>query len=110
MKWMNWTDEQEQQWTDWVHSLPANLREIATRIRPDTLYCMKSTGQRVYPLSYAEDGTLTVAVDGQFNALIFERQVFGIDPSDLIECDLPSKDEPLGSFLDLLESAGETRQ
>lgn len=60
---------------------------------------MKSTGHRVFPLSYSEDGTVTVAVTGQFNFTVFERQVFGVSPDDLEECDLPTEDEILGAVI-----------
>ncbi len=47
-------------------------------------------------MSYSENGTVTVAVSGEFNAVTFERQVFGVNPDDLDECDLPAKDEVTG--------------
>ena len=43
--------------------------------------------------------TMTVMVSGQYNRVIFERQVFGIQPEGLEECDLPGKDEELGTIL-----------
>lgn len=49
--------------------------------------------------SYSEDGTMTVNVTGEFNAVIFDRQVFGIKPEDLEECDLPKENEPSGAML-----------
>lgn len=63
---------------------------------------MKSTGQRVYILSFFEpdpDGKIRcrVGVSGDFNVLAFERDVFGIDVEDLVECDLPAPGEPVGS-------------
>ena len=42
--------------------------------------------------------TLKVTVSGQFNAVAFERQVFGIKPEDLEECDLPPANMPVGSL------------
>lgn len=56
---------------------------------------MRSTGHRVVAISFGEEeGTgrvvMRVAVLARFNpGLTFERQVFGIDPDDLEECDLP---------------------
>lgn len=60
---------------------------------------MKSTGHRVVPYSYCEDGTVTVSVLGTFNKTMFERNVFGVSPEDLEECDLPGPEEELGAVL-----------
>lgn len=103
-------DMNEQMFLDWASTLPKPCDEIALRIRPDTLYRMSSTGHRVYPLSYGEDGTVRVAVTGRFNCLAFEREVFGVNPNDLTECDLPEEGEQLGTFADFLESFAETHQ
>lgn len=68
---------------------------------------MKITGHRVFPVSFVEhpDGrvTLTVCVHARFNAIIFERNVFGIDPDDLEECDLPARGEEVGAVLQRTE-------
>jgi hypothetical protein len=50
----------------------------------------------VFLHSFAEDGTVTVIVSGRFNHTMMERQVFGVHPDELKECDLPEPDEPLG--------------
>ena len=34
-----------------------------------------------------------------WNYLVFERRVFGVNPTDLEECDLPKDDEVLGAAL-----------
>ena len=67
---------------------PDNVRKVAERFDPWTLYHMKSTGQHVtlYSFSEADNGTvtLTVNVTREFNPeVLVERQVFGIDPDDL---------------------------
>jgi hypothetical protein len=99
------TAEQQAQWAEWVSSRPANVRAVAERFNPWTLYRMKSTGQRVTVYSFQEhkDGTgtvtLTVNITGQFNVLIHDRQVFGIDPADLEPCELPKPEEIVGTLL-----------
>lgn len=97
------TAEQETEYREWIKSRPAHVRAVAERFEPWSLYRMKSTGHRVTVYSFGEgdDGsvTLTVAVTGEFNAVVFERQVFGIDPDDLVPCELPSTDEPIGAAL-----------
>lgn len=90
------TPEQMAAYAEWTASRPESVRKIAERLFPWALYRMKSTGQRVTLVSIFEDGTIKVEVSGRFNALVFERDVFGIDPDDLEECDLPGEDEPLG--------------
>jgi len=36
---------------------------------------------------------MTVNITGEYNTIIFPRQVFGISPDDLEECDLPAQSE-----------------
>ncbi len=83
-------------WDAWVASRPPVIQGLCALLPPDNLYKMKSTGLRVTIVSYAENRTVTVDVTGDYNLLAFERQVFGINPNDLEECDLPGGDEPLG--------------
>lgn len=86
-------------WDTWVASRPPVVQELCALLPPDRLYLLKTTNQRVTLISYSEDRTVTVAVTGEFNALTFDRQVFGINPEDLEECDLPIDGEPLGAVL-----------
>lgn len=90
----------ESAWREWLSTRPQVIQALAERLPPDRLYKMKSTGHRVTLISYAEDETVTVAVTGQYNLVTFERQVFGVSPDDLEECDLPPESEPRGTFLD----------
>lgn len=80
----------EAEWQQWISERPAIIQDMAGRIRPDTLYQLKQTGQRVYPKSFSEGGTVTVIVPGEFNLLPFDIEVFGLSPDDLEECELPS--------------------
>lgn len=97
------TPEQKTEWDQWVAERPGNVRRVAERFNPWTLYRHKDTDQRVTLYSFGEqsDGgvTLTVDITGEFNLISFNRQVFGIDPDDLEECDLPVPDELLGEYL-----------
>lgn len=85
-------------WQEWVDSRPPEVKALCERFPPDRLYRLKD-GHRVTLLAYAEDGTLRVLVSGQYNFVTFERQVFGIKPEDLTECDLPTADELTGTLL-----------
>ena len=89
----------EANWNEWVASRPESMREICREFPPDRLYRMGSTGHRCTIYSYAEDGTLTVTVSGEHNAVLFARNVFGIEPEELEECDLPPEDETIGEVL-----------
>ncbi len=93
------TKKQITGWRHWVASRPPCIRVVAERFDPWSLYRMRSTGQRVTVQSFSEDGTITVAVTGQFNAVLFDRDVFGVDPDDLEPCELPDADEVLGCAL-----------
>jgi len=48
-------------------------------------------------MGYGDDGTIIVTVSGKYNFVMFERNVFGIKPEDLEECDLPSEGEKVGT-------------
>ena len=97
------TDIQKSEWDEWVKARPDRIREVAERFYPWKLYRLKNSGHRVLIHSIDEpadnsEPTLKVLVTGQFNAVCFDRMVFGIKPSDLEECDLPSPDEITGSL------------
>ena len=85
----------------WVASRPPAVRAVAERFDPWSLYRLKSTGQRVVIRSFSElvDVTLTVLVSGDFNAIAFERAVFGINPDNLEPCEFPDPAEPVGALL-----------
>lgn len=76
----------------WVETRPASVQEMARRVRYNRWYLMKQTNQRCYLYSYSEDGTVTVDVaprgDG-FDIFPFGHRVFGVDPTDLEECEAP---------------------
>ena len=95
--------QQRAGWNEWLASRPDSVRNALDGKDPWTLYRMKSSGHRVTLYSASEDGTLTVTVSGEHNAVAFERNVFGIQPDDLEECDLPSEDEAVGVLLNEAE-------
>jgi len=99
MRIIEWDEEQKKEWNEWVTSRPEVIQDLCRRFPPYNLYRLKTTGSRVTLYSYSEDGTITVNITGEYNALMFDRQVFGIKPEDLEECDLPSEDERLGTIL-----------
>ena len=84
------SDDQKKEWDAWVASRPDGVRELAARFPPWKLYRLSTTKQRVFVIGFFEDLTLRVAVTKEYNFLVTcERQVFGIDPDNLTECDLP---------------------
>jgi hypothetical protein len=93
--------EQKAEWAEWLSTRPEQIKKLAERFNPWTLYRMKSTGHRVTLESFDEEhnGTvsMTVAVTGQFNQVAFDRCVFGVKVEDLEECDLPTG--PVGTAL-----------
>jgi hypothetical protein len=95
------TSEQEEGWKEWVSERPAAVRAVAERFDPWSLYRLKSSGHRVSVYSFSEGPpvTLTVAVLADFNAVMFERQVFGILPDDLEPCELPAENEVVGALM-----------
>ena len=93
------TELKQQEWEEWIATRPEVIRDLCTRFPPDRLYLLKTSGHRVTIHSYSEDGTVTVDVSGEYNFVFFNRQVFGIHPEDLEECDLPPADEVMGSLV-----------
>jgi hypothetical protein len=95
------TPEQVQLWKTWLAARPSNIRAVAERFDPWTLYRMKDTNQRVTVVSFAagEKVTMTVNITGEFNMLTFDRAVFGVDPDNLEPCDLPLPDESTGALM-----------
>jgi len=91
-------EENEPYWSEWLAEQPPTIRALIARYPPNRLYRM-ADGQRVTIVAYREDGTVTVDVSGEFNLVTFERSVFGVDPAELVECDLPDEDELIGALL-----------
>jgi hypothetical protein len=105
--WYEPTDLMRAQFRGWVEERPPRIRETIERLQlaPWKLYRLDTTDRtshRVYISSFGEPRdpaapvTVRVMVTGEFNLVAMEREVFGIDPRDLVECELPTKDEPLG--------------
>ena len=91
---MNWTE-----WEEWVSTRPEVVQDLCRRFPPDRLYRIGDDGSRGTIYSYSENGTITLSVTGQYNRIMFDRNVFGLDPNTLHECDLPGPDEELGAAL-----------
>jgi hypothetical protein len=89
---------------EWLEGRPPIIQKLARSHPPYKLFLLKSTadetrgypGQRVWVVSMNENGTVTVCVSKWFNRVGMERQVFGIKPEDLEECDLPLEGEIVG--------------
>ncbi|KKL82972.1 hypothetical protein LCGC14_1979450 [marine sediment metagenome] len=94
---IEWTPEQWAQWEAWVASRPEDVAKLARDYPPNRLYRLDGN-QRVVIIAYSESATLRVAVTGQYNYVVMEREVFGIKPEQLQECELPGPDETLGCF------------
>ena len=88
----------------WLDSRPEKVRDLILRFPPNKLYRLKSSRHRVTIVAYEErkDGTVGFRVDvrAEFNLLIFERRVFGIDADGLEEAALPRDDELLGALVE----------
>jgi hypothetical protein len=98
-KFIEWTEEQRVGFGEWLEGRPQFIRDLATKFPPDTLYRIKESGHRGHIVEYNENGTVTIAVSGEFNAVIFDRNVFGVNPENIEECELPTEDERVGTML-----------
>lgn len=97
------TDEQRAAWVSWCAERPPEIREVAERFPPWSLWLLNE--QRVYPVGYSEPDppkfpgvTLRVMVSGEYNFVMMEREVFGVDPASLTPADMPTPHEPVGSM------------
>lgn len=89
----------EDDWQDWVLTRPPIVQKLCEKLKPNLLYRMKSTKKRVTIHGYSENGTVIVNVSAKYNFVVFQRQVFDVNPDDLEECNLPDKNEQLGAVL-----------
>lgn len=95
----NYTADELKALNKWIKQLPKSCRKIAEKYPPTKLYFDKSCKLRVVIISYYENGTVGTSVLGKYNLITFERNVFGVQPGDLSECDLPSPNEKVGVLL-----------
>ena len=80
----------EVEWQKWVKTRPLVIRELCERFPPDRLYFLTSSDHFVEIYSYSENETMNVLVLTKWNPFVItERNVFGIKPEDLVECDIP---------------------
>lgn len=87
------TDAIRSAWAEWVAGRPPTVRAICEKVEPWKLYRLEPPGQYVTFYSCNEDGTVTVDVSSEWNGpIVVDRRVFGIDPKDLSECELPDPD------------------
>ena len=84
-------------WKEWYDTRPPIIKDLIDKYPPWILYQFEYN--RVFVCGWNEEGTVHLAVTGQFNRITHERQVFDADPTDLIECDLPDKGELVGFAL-----------
>ena len=96
------TDDIRELWREFVESRPEAVRAVACRFNPWTLYRMGSSGHRCTIHSFDEEAggavSMQVNVTGEYNFVMFDRIVFGVDPDTITECDLPSNEEPVGNL------------
>lgn len=91
------TEEQISGYNEWVESRPEIIKKVARKLVPWELY--QYGDHKVVVYSFHEDGTITVVVSGEYNKVLFGRRVFGVNPDELVPCELPGPDEPVGSAL-----------
>jgi hypothetical protein len=86
-------------WEEWVKTRPPAVKELCRKLPPDRLYRLKNRDVLVTIVSYSEDNTVTVSITGEYNVLAFDREVFGVNPKHLKECNLPKEGEIIGTPL-----------
>jgi hypothetical protein len=101
-KHLDWNNSMLPDFRRWRDERPLIIQAVIDKLPPWNLYLLKTSGHRVtiYAYDENEDGTvsLQVNIEGRYNLIVTERRVFGVKPEDLEECDLPKKDEDVGSL------------
>lgn len=92
-------------WEDFKKKAPASVRAVAERFNPWTLYLLRPTKQRVFLVAINEGGTLMVGITEHFNVVDVNTKVGGINPDDLVECDLPGPEVKVGRTVPLEKEA-----
>ncbi len=82
-------EDAQQALNEWLVDRPQEIKDLAKKVKPWFRYRIKETSQHCTVVSYFEDGTLKVNVDGHdsealdmMNQMI-QVNVFGIRPDDL---------------------------
>ena len=79
----------QQALNEWLSDRPQEIKDLAEKVKPWFRYRIKETGQHCTLVSYFEDGTLKVNVDGHDSEAldmmnkIVQVNVFGISPESL---------------------------
>lgn len=79
------TENEFEEARQWYESRPDCIKQMIRRQPPGQLYTLKTTGQLCKILSYGEDGTLRICAWREEIPGFSERQVFGINPDDLMK-------------------------
>ena len=87
-----------QDYKDWLDERPQLIKNMITNYPPYILYLYKPTNHRCHIVGYYEDGTVRVAITGEYNRIAFGRTVFGIKLTDLEECEFPGPTDPVGDI------------
>jgi len=96
--WFNPTEAHMLEWGAWVAERPKIVQRVARKFQPWKLYRLTTTNHNVTLAVFdkEDDNSITMRVNvlAEFNNnLLHERCVFGIDPDNLVECDVPSLEE-----------------
>ena len=84
------TPDEWRQAEAWIASRPPAIQAMIRRWPPDRWYWLDPPGQYAVLISYGEDETVRVLVSGRHNkGVARDREVCGVDPNNLTECDAP---------------------
>lgn len=87
------TEELQSMFEEWIagEDMTDEIKAIARKYPPWNLYRLKTTDQKVRTISFSDNGTVRVLVSNKYNFDPTNTEVYGIDPNDLEECDIPEK-------------------
>jgi len=86
---------QEGEMEQWLKDRPPVIAQMFRKRPPNLLYKINPSGSKGTIYSYSEDGTISLAVSGEYCLVQFPSRVFGVSIDNIEECE---PDEQVGTL------------
>jgi hypothetical protein len=90
-RWMNPTRKDVLDISAKFKDRPRHVRAIAKKIDFFSLYWLRPVDSHVI-CGVEDDGSITVSATREYNDLVYDVLIFGVDPEDLQPCELPQRE------------------
>lgn len=96
-RWMNPTRKDVLEVNQKLKDRPRNVRAIAKKLDFFSLYWLQPVQSHVIIYSVEDDGSITVSATREYNHLVYDVLIFGVDLEDLHTCEIPSRAREQGA-------------